>query len=173
MTEKRPDKAVQRVNELITKFPQRASYHQLLGSIYFQQRDNARAEQSFKKAMELDPKNVNVKLALTNFYSSTGQPEKSLPIYQELLTADPSNRVVRGALGNLYLATRSWDAAIKLADDALKKDSKDTDARILRGEALLAQGKKARCCWRIASGREHGTQLCYGALLPGLGLRRR
>ena len=119
-----------------------------MARVYVGQKDNARAEENFKKAVEIDPKNVNAKLALADFYSSTGQQEKNVPIYRGLAEDGSIEPAVKRALANVYLTKRSWDQAINIADDLLKADPKDAQARILRGQALLAQGKNAEAARR-------------------------
>src|SRR4029077_5501379 len=86
---------------------------------------------------------VTAKMALIDFYRTTGRPDKSVPVYEDLLKNDPSNAVAKRALASVSLALRSYDQSLKLVDELLKADAKDGEAIILRGQILLGQGKRA------------------------------
>src|SRR5262249_10561153 len=54
IAESKPDAAIQRLNQLIAKDSRQPTLYQFLAQVYQFQKDNARAEENFKKATEID-----------------------------------------------------------------------------------------------------------------------
>jgi len=93
--------------------------------------DIAHRAQSFDRAIEwlerasaVLPDNTDVKLLLARDWRETGQPEKALPIYDQLIEAHPNDSVaLMGraqtaiATGNLSLALRDCEALLAMRPD--------------------------------------------------------
>jgi tetratricopeptide (TPR) repeat protein len=152
LAERKPDKAIQRLKELIAQNPPQPALWQLLAEVYATQNDNPHVEEALKKAVEIDPKNVAAKVNLTAFYQRMGESQKSVGIYEQLVQDDPSNLGVKRALAELYVTQGTYDRATKIADDLLKANPKDTSARVIKGRALLRQGKKVEALTELQNG---------------------
>jgi tetratricopeptide (TPR) repeat protein len=94
------------------------------------------AEQTFRKLSRLSDKQTRGSLAA--FLNLEGRKEEALQELARLNKEDPADRTVRTWLVNSYLAANRAPAAEKLLSDALKKNPKDLDALLQRGEMALA-----------------------------------
>ena len=82
------EKAAQR---LVTKFPDKALTHLMLGRVKFQSADLAAARRHFERAIELDPAFLPATLALAELELSARQPAKAKQHLQSLLGRAPNN----------------------------------------------------------------------------------
>jgi tetratricopeptide (TPR) repeat protein len=104
------DRAAQLLNNLITRFPDRADYHYYLATAYTGLRGRKReAEQVLKRAIELEPTNPNYYLALGNLYRSGGIVDKALEMYRTALRCDPNNRHAQKAIKELEPSAKGWE----------------------------------------------------------------
>ena len=86
------DGAVAQVESAIQIDPsQSLSYSSLGALLQFAKGDTAQAEAAFKKAVEIDPKSVQARLALANLYWSTGRREEAEKAFKETLEIEPRN----------------------------------------------------------------------------------
>ena len=76
-------------------------------------RDFAGAEKEFKRAIELDPMNVDAHHAYSHFLVALGRNEESLVESRRALEIDPLNLVMNSHLAWHYLFARDYDQAIK------------------------------------------------------------
>ena len=84
----------------------------------------ARAIDWLERASAILSGRTDIKLLLARDWRETGQPEKALPIYDQLIEADPTNRVaLMGraqtaiATGNLSSASRDCESLLELGVD--------------------------------------------------------
>jgi len=70
---------------------QDAQTHYQNGYQYFSQGDYQKAEENYKKAIELDPNFENAYYWLGKTYRQTGQYDKTIPIWIEVLKINPRN----------------------------------------------------------------------------------
>ena len=91
LVEKDPDRAVTELEEALKKEPNRASLYVDIASIYAGKKDFKRAEEFYRKALEIDPKLIQARVALPRLYLAMGDQAKA---EQELILAtqaDPEN----------------------------------------------------------------------------------
>ena len=69
------------VKRAIASDPDAPQYQGLLAEVYAQQGDNEKALQQYKKALQVDPSNSMIRIALAEHYYSTGQMDEA---YNEL-----------------------------------------------------------------------------------------
>jgi len=65
----------------------------------------------FRKAIEIEPANTDVKLDLARVYDYLGKPDSARVYYQEVLQLQPENRSVKEAMANCYLREGNLESA--------------------------------------------------------------
>jgi tetratricopeptide (TPR) repeat protein len=120
LDQKKPDKAIARVNELLTKNPSSSLYaHELLGEIYITQKKHKEAEQALRKAIEHNPKwNVPYR-NLANIYRIRNDFSSAEQVYQEGLKAIPGDMQLLLSMAETYERTGNYEKAILAYDQAL------------------------------------------------------
>lgn len=103
--------AIAEMEKAIAIEPGRSDSYLTLG-ILQQKNNQADAENSFKKAIELDPKSASAQLMLGSYYQARGRWSDAEPLFRSAITSDPSNPGARGAMARLYLAEGKKDQAI-------------------------------------------------------------
>ena len=100
------------------------------------------AEQTFKRVSGLSDK------AFRPFYGvflfQEGRREESVREFERLAKEDPEDRAMRTRLVAAYVGVNRAADAEKVLAQALKKNSKDLDALLQRGELYVAGGKYAQ-----------------------------
>ena len=109
-----------------------------LGTLQSKMGKKQEAEQTFRKLSRMSDKQMRSSLAA--FLSQEGRQDEALQELARLAKEDPTDRVVRTWRVNGYLATNRTPEAEKLLNEALKKNPKDLDALLQRGELALAAG---------------------------------
>ncbi|MGA7409249.1 MAG: tetratricopeptide repeat protein, partial [Bryobacteraceae bacterium] len=107
-----------------------------LGSVQNQMGKKQEAEQTFRKLSRMPDKQFRASLAA--FLSQEGRKEESLRELVRLEQEDPDDRRVRTWVINGYVAANRTPEAEKLLNSLLKKNPKDLDALLQRGELALA-----------------------------------
>ena len=79
--------------------------HTDLGKLYLMQGDNAAAELEFRRVLEYEPGNSDVRMVLAQHYLRRKKYDQATQEFQSLLRADPENRMARKGLA-LSLALR-------------------------------------------------------------------
>jgi tetratricopeptide (TPR) repeat protein len=144
-----------------------------LGQFYISQHRAAEAEQQFQRALSADPRHGVALFNLAKLQYSAGripEAEQSFkrlsglpgfkPVYaiylfqagrkdeavrefERLAKADPDDRAARTRLVTVYWSLNRAPEAEKILNQALKKNAKDLDALLQRGEMYLKAGKYA------------------------------
>jgi serine/threonine-protein kinase len=76
-------------------------------------RDFGGAEKEFKRAIDLDPLNIDARHAYSHFLVAVGRYEESLAESRRVLEIDPLNLLMNSHLAWHYLFSRNYDEAIK------------------------------------------------------------
>jgi serine/threonine-protein kinase len=115
-----------------------ADAHVALGEVIdHQTRDTAAAGAEFRRAMELDSKNVMAKF----FYAGSfvGRPDRAVPVLRSGLETDPLATPLLMALGNTYRFLRQPDSAVRYLSAADSLNPTWTFPRRILGEVYLEQ----------------------------------
>jgi cellulose synthase operon protein C len=107
-----------------------------LGSVQNELGKKQEAEQAFRKLSRMPDKQLRASLAA--FLSQEGRKEEALQELVRLAKEDPADRRVRTWLINGYVGANRTPEAEKLLNGLLKKNPKDLDALLQRGELALA-----------------------------------
>lgn len=100
------DKAKGHANKAKAIEPKAAEPHQVLGLCAAAKKDFKGAEVSLRKAISLQPKNYELRLALAGLYAQTNQLPKSAIEFEAVLAAVPKARGIRSPLCQVYRALK-------------------------------------------------------------------
>ena len=84
-------KAVSVFDENVKQKPNEASAHAALGDLLFQLQDYDRAENAYRRALQLDPKDSSIALTLTYAIDNQGKRDEAIRSYQEYLRLNPDD----------------------------------------------------------------------------------
>src|ERR1017187_868763 len=110
-----------------------------LATLQYQLRRKSDAELNFKRLSGLSDKTY--KPAYAQFLFQEGRREEAIAEFERLAKQSPDDRTARTRLVAAYQAANRVLDAQKILTDALKKNPKDMDAILQRGELFLAAGK--------------------------------
>jgi tetratricopeptide (TPR) repeat protein len=86
-------------------------------------------ESQYLSVLEKDPKNLNALIKLGNHYFDTGQPGKSVEMYQRALKLNPNDANVRTDMGVMYRKMGKFDEAIVAFRMAGKSNPRHVQSR--------------------------------------------
>lgn len=142
----RYDEAIAKFNEVIASFPKCTECYVNLGSVYTRQQDWPKAEEAYKKALELNPDSVESYTGLANAYNAQKKFNEA-----QAASAEASKRMTAaGGAGNAdsfyNQGVIAWNAndfpkAQELFASAIKADEKHAEAHFMLGQAYLNLGK--------------------------------
>ena len=134
-----PEKAEPEVRRAVQLDPKSGPALLTLGSILLAQKHQDEAGDAFKRLATLPDKAYQPVYA--EFLFKIGKPEAGIAELQRLAKSDPNNTQVRMLLVSAYLNLNKTSEAQGLLDAALKRNPKDTDALLRRGDAQSKAGK--------------------------------
>ncbi len=105
------DRAAAQIEEALRIDPNRGGIYSNLGAIELTRGRRQSAENAFKKAVELQPRAVEPRLALANFYWLTDRRDAAEAQLKGELALDPGNPLANRLLANFYIATKRVDQA--------------------------------------------------------------
>jgi putative PEP-CTERM system TPR-repeat lipoprotein len=113
--------------------------YSVAGEVYLQNGDVKKAEEFFKKATELDPKNSRKRTSLALAHLMEGNSEAAFGELQDIASSDKGTTADL-ALISAHLRRKDFDKALKAIDGLEKKQPDRPLAANLRGKTLLAKG---------------------------------
>jgi tetratricopeptide (TPR) repeat protein len=121
-SQKQPDKAIARIQEQLQKLPAQSDFYELLGDIYFANRQWDAAEEAFRSAIA---KNANAYMAhaqLARLYTREQKLPEALAEAQTITRENPENLSGYMILGNIYELTGSVDQARATYEQVIQRD---------------------------------------------------
>ena len=97
------------------------------------------AEREFKRAIELNPNNVNTHHLYSEYLMLMGRSEESLTVSQRLVELDPLSPATNASLGSRYIFAHRYDRGIEQCRKALELDPNYATAHISLGRAYLGK----------------------------------
>jgi tetratricopeptide (TPR) repeat protein len=140
------DVAIAKFNEVLVDLPTCTDCYVNLGTVYSRQKDWVKAEESYKKALAMDPKSVEAYNGLANAYTLQGKSKEAQETLAEA-TKLATSGVGGGSATALYNAgIMAWNAndfqkANELFGQAIKTDPKHAEAHFMLGRVLINLGK--------------------------------
>ena len=167
------EKAVAYLEKAIALAPTDARYHHRLGDAYGRSAQKAgmfskmglagKCRTAYEKAVELDPKSIDARLALLGFYQQApgivgGGMDKALLQAQAIKQLDPARGGM--AIAGVYVIEKKYAQAFAEFDEALKEKPGDYAALFQAGRLAAISGEG------LASGLEALRQ-CLAQTPPG------
>jgi tetratricopeptide (TPR) repeat protein len=140
------DEAIAKFNEVIVAVPKCAECYVNIGAIHSRKQDWAKAEEAYKKALEINPESVESYNGLANVYNAQKKFKEA-----QAMSAEATKRMAASGGGgdadSLYnQGVIAWNAndfpkAQELFAAAVKADDKHAEAHFMLGQAHLNLGK--------------------------------
>ena len=115
-----PQKAIE-VLKLLPDDDQTSRTEYQLGATYDQQKDQKDAIDSYRKALELEPDNLDVERALAKDLQADGQAEPALQAWKDIAAGDPTDAEAWMQVSTIDQHLNKWDdalVAVRKARDA-------------------------------------------------------
>ena len=133
-----PEQALQAISPLLQGSALDAKSLALAGEIHFQMGDARRADEAFKRAVALAPKDAGLQARAAMAKLRGGQPDVAIRELEALAAGDPSAQADQ-ALVSARIAARDWIGAGKAIDAMAAKIPGQPLPDLLRGQILVAQ----------------------------------
>lgn len=144
------DEAIVVLTSCAEKYPDSGLAAYVLGMAYFQKRDKDKAINQFKRAMQLEPKNLSATAMLGKLYS---MDKDKLSLAQELLErvlqASPRNEDVRFDLARVYVQKGELKKGLDEFDVILSGEPKYALYHAELGRILASTGEKKRARYHL------------------------
>jgi tetratricopeptide (TPR) repeat protein len=121
--------------------PDYAPIHQLLGELFWRAKDLPNAEVAYRRALELNPQDVNILLGVAMVYRGQGRYEDAIVELEAALERMPENVQLQQALGDLYVGTANWEKAIESYEAVLAANPNQVQVRSALAHAYTQAGR--------------------------------
>ncbi|HEX6222808.1 MAG TPA: tetratricopeptide repeat protein [Chryseolinea sp.] len=101
-----------------------------------------KAREFFKKVLDANPKNLEVKTKLAMTYVSSN-PMQGVTMLREVLAEDPSNELALLNMGMLSIQSGQYERAAERLEELVKINPDHAQGQLLLGIALMNTGDKA------------------------------
>jgi tetratricopeptide (TPR) repeat protein len=133
--------AIGMCDDIIIKFSG-ASSLVLRARTYASLGQNDKAEADFERAVSIEPNNVEVWSAKSDFYRSIGRFDKAIADIRHALLLDQANPQIQKRAVLLYLASPDpaiYSEGLSLLDNALQASPQDIDLRLYKARLLISK----------------------------------
>ena len=147
LAEEKPDQALSELQALLES-PSKKDQSEIagtylgIGAIYAMKKDFKAAQDSYRKALALEPRFLPARVALTGLYMGTQQESEAEKELLEATKADPENEALLHILGDFYTATERADDYEKLYREFLKKKPGSLGAKKRMAEIALIKNDR-------------------------------
>ena len=139
-SQKRNSEAEEQFRAAIAANPSALEPRDALARLMLFEGKKADAEAILKQANQDLPHEAGSYLALSNFYYSTGDPDKSVAEYGALYKERPKDPQIKKRYIQLLIQTNRIEEARKLNDEILSNDANDGDALVFRSQMQISWG---------------------------------
>ena len=139
LSQNRTTEAEQQFQRALAMYSNQAAALYDLAALQNQTGRKQDAERTFKRLSSLPDKTSKPVYAI--FLFQEGRRDEALREFEKLAKEDPEDRLARTRLVTAYRAVNRPADAEKILEKALKRNPKDLDALLQRGEMLLETGK--------------------------------
>jgi TolB-like protein/DNA-binding winged helix-turn-helix (wHTH) protein/Tfp pilus assembly protein PilF len=108
-------------------------------SLYYD-RDRAKAESEFRRAIDLNPNYANAHHWYAEFLSLVGRHEQAIAESQRARELDPLSNIINTWVGSRYFFARQYDKAIEQYRNAVEMDPSFVPAHLVLGQAYEQKG---------------------------------
>jgi tetratricopeptide (TPR) repeat protein len=132
-----PDKASETLNDAATKVAETAEMRRMLGQSELARNRLDSATHEFKRAIELDPQDLDAKFGLGVAYRRNNDLEQARVLFEQIAARDPQFAGLTLERGQLLEAQGEFAKAVENYRSALAKDPKDTGLLLRLGAAQV------------------------------------
>ena len=151
LIQKQPDRAIATVKTQLARYPKNAAFHIMLGQLLMEQKkDLAGAEQEFKLATDLDPKNSEALAKLGEVQNRRGATDQALQTYLDAAKTNPNEVVFRLLAGGIYESKQDWDHAQQQYKKVLEIQPENPLASNNLAYVMLEQGGNVELAFTMA-----------------------
>lgn len=137
---KRPDDAQHVLEAALRDLPESDEAKLAYVEFLTAQRSRAQGEQAMKGFIAKAPKDYDLQLGLAGLQQGAASKDEAIATYRKIIAADGDGAkglIARNRIAALRVAEGKIDEAAQLAAEVLKKNPRDNDALILRGNIAL------------------------------------
>src|SRR5207302_9247697 len=121
LARRQADKGIAAVNAQLAKVPNTSAFHDLLGTMLFNnKKDMKGAEEELSKAAELDKNDYDALLKLGQVEVAQGSVDQAIATYQRSLKNNPREIRFYILVGELYESKQDWEKAKQMYQKALE-----------------------------------------------------
>jgi tetratricopeptide (TPR) repeat protein len=121
--------------------PNLAEAHLGLGWAHFYKEDLAKAHQSFKRALEIEPSNLFINFHIGGFLKSIGLFRAAIPFYRRAIEIDPTYTLSYDILAMCYMYLGEYKKAVGVLEDALGVEPDNSDLYLNYARQLIMMGR--------------------------------
>ena len=103
-----------------------------------------KAQGFYKKVLDANPKNLEIKTKLGMTYLSSPNPMEGILMLREVLAEDPKNEMALFNMGMLSIQSGQYDKAVERLEELVKINPNHTQGQLLLGIAWMNSGEKAK-----------------------------
>jgi len=103
-----------------------------------------KAREFYKKVLDANPGNLEVKTKMAMTYLSSGSPMQGIKMLREVLVADPRNELALFNMGMLSIQSGQYDKAVERLEELVKINPNHTQGHLLLGIAWMNSGEKTK-----------------------------
>lgn len=133
-------KAEELLVRAIGLYPQVLEFHFELGRVHLARNQTAKAEQSFRKALEIDPKDFRGMSGLAEVYARGGRLEYAIQFLNDQLPNATNPVLLRNAIGNLLVRKGDLKGALANYQELAKTVPNSADLNLRMGEVYRRIG---------------------------------
>jgi Flp pilus assembly protein TadD len=111
-----------------------------LGWYFLRHQKPADAEVKFRRALEIQPKDVNATLGMAQSLAAQKKPE-AVEVYQQYISINPGDNDARTQLIRFLIDQKQYEAALAEINKTPDADPPTADTLTLRADLLVAQNK--------------------------------
>ncbi len=153
------DKAASLLKRAQAEAPENALIPAMLGSLYAQSGDEARAIASYRQSVELDSSNATVLNNLAYMLADRGSDlDEALSLANRAVRQRPGDPSCADTLGLVYLRQKQIDAALQAFQGAVAKAPSNQLFRYHLGVALFEKGDRGRALEELRRALEADPQ---------------
>jgi len=142
----RLDDAQRVLEEAVHAFPGDVKVKLVLVEFISTRRTRAEGEQVLRGFLAHEPDNHDLRLSLGQLLQRSGATNEAVKVYQEVAQKDergPAGLIARDRLANIAFSQGRYADARQQLDQVLRKNPRDSDALLLRGQIALSRSDPA------------------------------
>ncbi len=136
-----PAAAIVDLRAVLRDQPQSPAVRRMLAQAYAANGEPALAEESYRAAMDLAPKDVPLQVEFAQLLMRTQRTDAAVALLEQAVTGAPQDVAARDALAKAYFEKRDYIAARKAAEDLKTLRPQAAEGYYLAGLAAQGQGR--------------------------------